>query len=83
MAETIDELTVSYREGDLETVQELDKVVLSKGAWTTISSATGTGTGPRRFTGRRNTASVAIRNATASINNSPSSTSPAAPRPRP
>ena len=36
MAETIDELTVSYREGDLETVQELDKVVLSKGAWTTI-----------------------------------------------
>ena len=36
MAETIDELTVSYREGDIETVQELDKVVLSKGAWTTI-----------------------------------------------
>ena len=36
MAETIEELTVSYRDGDIETVQELDKVVLSKGAWTTI-----------------------------------------------
>ena len=36
MSQTIDELTIRYREGDLEIVQELDKVVLSKGAWTTI-----------------------------------------------
>lgn len=36
MAASIDELTISYRDGDIETVQELDKVILSRGAWTTI-----------------------------------------------
>ncbi len=36
MASTIDELTVSYFEEGVETVKELDKEVLSKGAWTTI-----------------------------------------------
>ena len=36
MASTPDELTITYREGDLELVKELDKVILSKGAWTTI-----------------------------------------------
>lgn len=36
MAETIDELTVSYTDGGVETVKELDKQVLTKGAWTTI-----------------------------------------------
>jgi hypothetical protein len=36
MAESIDELTVSYTEGGIETVQELGKVILSRGAWTTI-----------------------------------------------
>ena len=36
MAATVDELTVSYTENDIETVKELDKEVLSKGAWTTI-----------------------------------------------
>ncbi len=36
MASTPEELTISYREGDLEVVKELDKEVLSKGAWTTI-----------------------------------------------
>ncbi|HFD13128.1 MAG TPA: hypothetical protein ENJ32_11775 [Crenotrichaceae bacterium] len=36
MAETVDELTVSYHDGDLETVKELDKQVLTKGAWSTI-----------------------------------------------
>lgn len=35
-ASTIDELTVSYTEDNVETVKELDKVVLSKGAWSTI-----------------------------------------------
>lgn len=35
-AATIDELTVSYSEDNVETVKELDKVVLSKGAWSTI-----------------------------------------------
>ena len=36
MATTPDELTVSYKEGDLELVKELNKQILSKGAWTTI-----------------------------------------------
>jgi len=36
MASTPDELTVSYTEGGEEIVKELDKVILSKGAWTTI-----------------------------------------------
>lgn len=36
MAETIDELTVEYTEDGVVTTKELDKVVLSKGAWSTI-----------------------------------------------
>ncbi len=36
MVATVDELTVSYTENGIETVKELDKEVLSKGAWTTI-----------------------------------------------
>ncbi len=36
MAETPDELTISYFEDDLEIVKELDKQILTKGAWTTI-----------------------------------------------
>jgi hypothetical protein len=36
MAETVDELTVEYHEGDVMTVKELDKVVLTKGAWATV-----------------------------------------------
>lgn len=36
MTSTIDELTVNYSEEDLLVVKELDKQILSKGAWTTI-----------------------------------------------
>jgi len=36
MAETVEELTVSYEDGGVETVKELDKKVLTKGAWATI-----------------------------------------------
>lgn len=36
MASTIDELTVSYFEEGVETIKELNKEVLTKGAWTTI-----------------------------------------------
>ncbi|MBV52680.1 MAG: hypothetical protein CL816_01280 [Coxiellaceae bacterium] len=36
MAENVDDLTVSYTEGDLETVKELDKKILTKGAWATV-----------------------------------------------
>lgn len=36
MAESIDELTIEYTEDGVVTVKELDKVVLSKGAWSTI-----------------------------------------------
>jgi hypothetical protein len=36
MAETVDELTVEYLDGEEMTVKELDKVVLTKGAWATL-----------------------------------------------
>lgn len=36
MAETVDELTISYEEDGVETVKELDKKILSKGAWATV-----------------------------------------------
>jgi hypothetical protein len=59
VAETVDELTVSYSEGDLETVKELDKIVLTKGAWATIMykyqdwNRTKEEYGPVKFTIRR------------------------------
>lgn len=36
MASTPDELTINYSEGGVDVVKELDKRILSKGAWTTI-----------------------------------------------
>ncbi|MEW8509070.1 MAG: hypothetical protein AB2598_20500 [Candidatus Thiodiazotropha sp.] len=36
MASTPEELSVTYTEDGIDVVKELDKVVLSKGAWTTI-----------------------------------------------
>jgi hypothetical protein len=36
MAETVDDLTIAYEDGGIETVKELDKKVLTKGAWATI-----------------------------------------------
>ena len=36
MASSPDELTINYTEGGIDIVKELDKQVLSKGAWTTI-----------------------------------------------
>lgn len=36
MAATVEELTVNYSEGDTQLVKELDKIVLSKGAWATL-----------------------------------------------
>lgn len=36
MSSSVDELTITYEEDGHLVVQELDKVVLSKGAWTTI-----------------------------------------------
>jgi hypothetical protein len=36
MASTPEELTISYTEDGTEIVKELDKVILTKGAWTTI-----------------------------------------------
>jgi hypothetical protein len=59
MAADIDELTVDYFEGDQQLVKQLDKVVLSKGAWVTIiyryqdwEAAKGA-FGPDKFTIRR------------------------------
>lgn len=36
MAETIDDITIEYVDGGVVTVKQLDKVVLTKGAWSTI-----------------------------------------------
>ncbi|PKN56720.1 MAG: hypothetical protein CVU56_14700 [Deltaproteobacteria bacterium HGW-Deltaproteobacteria-14] len=36
MVENIEEITVTYEEGGETLVEELDKVVLSRGSWTTI-----------------------------------------------
>lgn len=36
MPSTPDELTVNYVDGGVEVMKELDKKILSKGAWTTI-----------------------------------------------
>ncbi|THB71600.1 MAG: hypothetical protein D6E12_00955 [Desulfovibrio sp.] len=36
MAETIDEITVNYEEGGVLLVKEIDKEILTRGAWTTI-----------------------------------------------
>lgn len=36
MAETPDELTVNWSEDGIDIIKELDKRILSKGAWTTI-----------------------------------------------
>ena len=59
MAETIDDLTVSYSDGGVEVVQELDKVVLSKGGWSTVLfryrdwNRTKEEYGPEKYTIRR------------------------------
>jgi hypothetical protein len=59
MAETVDELTVTYVDGGIETVKELDKVVLSKGAWATLIykyqdwNRTKEEYGPEKYTIRR------------------------------
>jgi hypothetical protein len=36
VTEKLEDLTVAYSEGGVETVQELGKAILSKGSWTTI-----------------------------------------------
>ncbi|RUR09166.1 hypothetical protein [Legionella sp. km772] len=36
MSETIDDITIAFSENGVETTKELDKQVLTKGAWTTI-----------------------------------------------
>lgn len=36
MNETVDDLTISYFEDGKETVKQLDKIVLTKGAWATL-----------------------------------------------
>ncbi len=36
MTSSIEDLTIEYIENEIVTVKELDKIVLSKGAWSTI-----------------------------------------------
>lgn len=36
MAENVEDLTVNYTDGGVQTVKELDKRILSRGAWATV-----------------------------------------------
>jgi hypothetical protein len=36
MASNIDEVTINYEEDGVQVVKELDKVILSKGSWSTV-----------------------------------------------
>lgn len=36
MSETVDDITIAFSENGTETTKELDKQILTKGAWTTI-----------------------------------------------
>ncbi len=36
MAETVEDLTITYEEDGIETIKELDKKILTKGAWSTV-----------------------------------------------
>ena len=36
MAATVDDLTIEYVENGITTVKQLDKVILTKGAWATV-----------------------------------------------
>jgi len=36
MASNVEDLTVDYTDGEIQTVKELDKAVLTKGAWATV-----------------------------------------------
>ena len=59
MASDGDELTISYSEDGVELVKELDKIVLSKGAWATVIfryqdwNRSKNAYGPDRYTIRR------------------------------
>lgn len=59
MSETIDDLTIAFSEDGTEKTRELDKHVLSKGAWTTILyryqewNATKQAFGPEKYSIRR------------------------------
>lgn len=59
MAENIDELSIDYEEGGVQLVKQLDKVVLSRGAWATLLfryqewDARAGDFGPEKYTIRR------------------------------
>ncbi len=59
MASDVSEITINYEEDGIVIVKELDKVILSKGAWSTIIfryqdwNRTKGEYGPERFTIRR------------------------------
>jgi hypothetical protein len=59
MSQTPNDLTITYTEDGIEVVKELDKAILSKGAWTTILyryqdwDRAKTEYGPDRYTIRR------------------------------
>lgn len=56
---SVDDITISYREDDIEVVKELDKKILTKGAWATVMfkyqewNKTTQAYGPAKFAIRR------------------------------
>lgn len=59
MNESVDDLSVSFFEDGIETIKQLDKIVLTKGAWATLIyryqewDAKKSGYGPDKYTIRR------------------------------
>ena len=81
MNETIDDLTVQFEENGQVIVNELDKVVLSKGAWTTILFRYQQWQPGKTVLARTCTLSAATKRRGANTASSPNSTFPARIRP--
>lgn len=82
MASTVEELSVEYSEGDQVLVKELDKKVLTKGAWATLMFRYQDWDAKKRSMAKKNTPSVVIKNVMVNISRNRNSTSPAQTRPR-
>ena len=80
MSSDINDLTVQYEEDGVVTVKELDKVILSKGAWSTIIYRYQDWDRQKNSMAPTNSPFGAIRSAAASTCRNPSSIFPAATR---
>jgi hypothetical protein len=82
MSADVDDISINYEEDGTLIVKELDKEILSKGAWTTILFAIRTTTAPRESTDPISIPSAGIRNETVSICPNQNSTFPVLNRPK-